>query len=493
MPVVAGVDSSTQSCKVELRDSIDGALLGSGQSPHPQTFSPRSEQPAESWWEALIHAFGAAVRDAEIASTDIAAISVGAQCHGLVMLDQAGIPLRPVKLWNDTTSTPQSARLVEEMGIPAWVSAVGSVPGAAFTITKLAWVSEHEPALFDGLAGVLVPHDYLTFRLTGRRVTDRSDASGTGYYSSHEARWRPDLLERFVSNRVDWGSVLPQVLGPNEAAGTLTAEAAAELGLPANVIVGPGAGDQHAGAAGLGMRDGEVAYSLGTSGVVLTPTPSPVFDTTGEVDGVSNVTGGYLPLVCTLNATKVTDTVARLLGVGREELAALALAAPDRADRPTLSAYFDGERSPARPSATGVLAGLSNETSREELAAAAFEGVIFGLVRGHEKIRLAGAGADGPVIVMGGGSRSPAYRQLLADVLEREIIIRDAPEATARGAAVQAAAVLNSVTVADVRDSWTPAVVQRDSPRGVGWATSARDRYDIVSAWEGLEHAEELA
>jgi xylulokinase len=241
------------------------------------------------------------------------------------------------------------------------------------------------------------------------------------------------------------------------------------------------------------MRDGEVAYSLGTSGVVLTPTPSPVFDTTGEVDGVSNVTGGYLPLVCTLNATKVTDTVARLLGVGLGELAALALAAPDRAGRPTLSAYFDGERSPARPSATGVLAGLSNETSREELAAAAFEGVIFGLVRGHDQIRAAGAGADGPVLVMGGGSRSPAYRQLLADVLEREIIIRDAPEATARGAAVQAAAVLNTATVADVRDSWTPAVVQRDFPRGVGWATAARDRYNILSEWAGLDREEEVS
>jgi len=493
MPVVAGVDSSTQSCKVELRDSIDGTLLGSGQSPHPETFSPRSEQPAESWWEALVHALGAAVRDAGIASTDIAAISVGAQGHGLVMLDQAGVPLRPVKLWNDTTSAPQSARLIEEMAIPAWVSAVGSAPGAAFTITKLAWVSEHEPALFDRLAGVLVPHDYLTFRLTRRRVTDRSDASGTGYYSSHESRWRTDLLERFVSNRVDWASVLPHVLGPNEAAGSVTEEAAAELGLRPGVIVGPGAGDQHAGAAGLGMRDGEVVYSLGTSGVVFTPTPSPVFDESGAVDGVSNVTGGYHPLVCTLNATKVTDTVARLLGVSRGELAALALAAPDRAGRPTLSAYFDGERSPARPSATGLLAGLSNETSREELAAAAFEGVIFGLVRGHDRIRAAGAGADGPVLVMGGGSRSPAYRQLLADVLEREIIIRDAPEATARGAAVQAAAVLNSATVAEVRDSWTPAVVQRDFPRGVGWAAAARDRYNILSEWSGLDREEEVS
>ena len=487
MPVVAGVDSSTQSCTVELRDSETGALLGSGRSLHPQTFPPLSEQPAEGWWDALRNALGAAVGDAGIASTDIAAMSVGAQCHGLVMVDATGASLRPVKLWNDTTSAPQSNRLIEQLGIPDWVSAVGSVPGAAFTITKLAWVSEHEPELFDRLAGVLVPHDYLTLRLTGRRVTDRSDASGTGYYASHETRWRTDLLERFVSDRVDWASVRPTVLGPNEAAGTLTQEAATDLGLRSDVVVGPGAGDQHAGAAGLGMRDGEVAYSLGTSGVVLTTTPTPVFDASGDVNGVSNVTGGYLPLVCTLNATKVTDTVARLLGVGREELATLALAASDRDGRPVLGPYFDGERSPARPGATGILAGLSNETSREELAAAAFEGVLFGLVRGHDKLRAVGAGADGTVLVMGGGSRSPAYRQLLADILDTEVVIRDAPEATARGAAVQAAAVLAVTTVVDVRDAWAPPIVECDVPRGRGWAAAARDRYETLTAWTGLD------
>lgn len=487
MPVVAGVDSSTQSCTVELRDSGSGELLGSGRSPHPQTFPPRSEQPAESWWEALRAALGAAVRDAGIASTDIAAVSVGAQCHGLVMVDATGAPLRAVKLWNDTTSAPQSLRLIDELGIDGWVDAVGSVPGAAFTITKLAWVRENEPELLDRLDGVLVPHDYLTFRLTGRRVTDRSDASGTGYYASHESRWRTDLLERFVSDRVDWASILPTVLGPSEAAGTISAQAAADLGLRPDVIVGPGAGDQHAAAAGLGMRDGEVAYSLGTSGVVLTPTPAPVFDHSGDVNGVSNITGGYLPLVCTLNATKVTDTIARLLGVGLDELAALALAAPDREGRPVLGAYFDGERSPARPGGVGILAGLSNESTREEVAASAFEGVLFGLVRGHEQLREAGAGADGTVLVMGGGSRSPAYRQLLADILATEVVIRDAPEATARGAAIQAAAVLAGAEVAEVRDAWVPPVVERDLPRSSGRARSVRERYDTVTAWTGLD------
>ncbi len=487
MAVVAGVDSSTQSCTVELRDADTGALLGSGRAPHPRTTPPRSEQDAESWWDALRTAFAAALRDAGVDGGDVAAVSVAAQCHGLVMVDAGGHPLRPVKLWNDTTSAPQSDRLIAELGIPGWTRAVGSVPLAAFTITKLAWVQENEPQLLDRLARVMVPHDYLTWRLSGRHVTDRSDASGTGFYASHENRWRTDLLDRFVTDRVNWSAVVPTVLGPDEAAGTISPGAAAELGLGPNVLIGPGAGDQHAGAAGLGMRDGEVAYSLGTSGVVLTPTPDPVFDDSGDVNGVSNVTGGYLPLVCTLNATKVTDTVARLLGVGLEELAALALAAPDRDGRPVLSAYFDGERSPNRPGGVGILGGLSNETSREELAAAAFEGVLFGLVRGHEQIRAAGAGADGAVLVMGGGAKSPAYRQLLADILGVEVVIRDAPEATSRGAAIQAAAVLAGASVASVRDAWTPPVVERDAPRGGSWGEAARARYDTLSAWTGLD------
>lgn len=487
MAVVAGVDSSTQSCTVELRDADSGALLGTGRAPHARTTPPRSEQDAHGWWDALRSAFDAAVRDAGIDPGEIAAISVAAQCHGLVMLDAAGTPLRPVKLWNDTTSSPQSDRLIADLGVPGWIRAVGSVPLAAFTITKLAWVREHEPRMLDRLASVAVPHDYLTWRLTGRHVTDRSDASGTGFYASHEARWRTDLLERFVSDSIDWAPMLPTVLGPDEAAGPIAPAAASELGLRPDVLIGPGGGDQHAGAVGLGMRDGEVAYSLGTSGVVLTTTDDPVLDDTGDVNGVSNITGGYLPLVCTLNATKVTDTVGRLLGVGLDELAALALAAPDRDGRPVLSAFFDGERSPNRPGGVGILGGLSNETTREELAAAAFEGVLFGLVRGHERIRAAGAGADGEVLVMGGGARSKAYRQLLADLLGTEVVIRDVAESTARGASIQAAAVLAGATVASVRDAWTPPVIERDAPRGSGWATSARERYDTVSAWTGLD------
>ncbi|MFC4613597.1 xylulokinase [Cellulomonas algicola] len=457
MGVVAGVDSSTQSCTVELRDAESGRLLGSGRSPHPPTSPPVSEQDPADWWAAFGLALGHALSDAGLSARDVDAVSVAAQCHGLVLLDAQDRVLRPAKLWNDTTSSPQAAALVRDLGTAGWADAVGSVPTAAFTITKLAWVAQHEPALLDATALVLLPHDYLTYRLTGRAVTDRSEASGTGYYAAHEDRYLVDHLNRWVRAGLPWATMLPSVLGPSEAAGTASTPDARALGLRDDVVVGAGAGDQHAGALGIGLAPGQVLYSLGTSGVVMTTSPTPVHDATAWVDGVADAAGGWLPLVCTLNCAKVTDTVARLLGVDHSELTRLALAAPRRADRMVLAAYLDGERSPDRPDARGVLAGLRSDTTREELALAAYEGVVLGLVRGHDAIRAAGATADGEVVVTGGGARSLAYRQVLADTLGAPVHTRDVDEATARGAAVQAAAVLTDADVHTVRDAWTPA------------------------------------
>lgn len=489
MPVVAGVDSSTQSCTVELRDGDDGTLLGTGRAPHPPTSPPVSEQDPWDWWGALHAALAAALAAAGLPPTAVDAVSVAAQCHGLVLLDAAGAPLRPAKLWNDTTSSPQAAALVGALGAARWAAAVGSVPTAAFTITKLAWVAEHEPHLLPQARHVLLPHDYLTWRLTGRAVTDRSEASGTGYYAAHEGRWLPGLLDRFVGARADWDALLPRVLGPSEPAGVAAGPGARELGLRDGVVVGPGAGDQHAGALGIGLRPGEVLYSIGTSGVVMTTSPAAVHDPTGWVDGVADATGGYLPLVCTLNAAKVTDLFARLLGVGHDELSALALAAPRRPDRPVLAAYLDGERSPDRPGARGLLGGLRSDTTREELALAAYEGVVLGLVRGHEAIRRAGAAADGAVVAAGGGARSPGYRQVLADTLGVPVQSRDVAEATARGAAVQAAAVLAGRDVREVRDAWSPAVTGTVEPvAGVGDETRAR--YLALAGWTGLDDEE---
>ncbi|MEU7937862.1 xylulokinase [Microbispora bryophytorum] len=465
MPVVAGIDSSTQSCTVELRDADSGVRLGTGRAPHPVTHPPLSEQDPEAWWRALGAALNLACQEAGVRPNAIDALSVTAQCHGLVALDSTGGVLRPAKLWNDTTSAPQATRLVTQYGAREWVRAIGLTPTAALTVTKLAWLADHEPGNLRRLAAVLVPHDWLTYRLTGERTTDRSDASGTGYYAAFEQRWRTDLLADLVSEEVDWDAVVPKVLGPTEPAGHVLPQASAELGLRPGVPVGPGGGDQHLGAVGLGLKHGDVVYSLGTSGVVFSASTDPVFDFTGWVDGVADATGGYLPLVCTLNAAKVTDTFARLLGTDVIGLGALALAADPAQQRPTLVAYLDGERSPSLPRAQGLLAGLTTASTREGLALSVFEGVVFGLVRGHRAIEAVGVPTSGNVLVAGGGARSPAYRQVLADVLGRPVITRDAPEASARGACVQAAAVLSGTGITTMRDAWCPPPAATVEPR----------------------------
>ena len=458
--VVAGVDSSTQSCTVELRDVASGALVSTGRALHPVTHPPVSEQDPESWWQALVAAMAEARLDVDVR---IIGVSVGAQCHGLVVSDEAGRVLRPARLWNDTTSGPQAAALLERHPASWWAQQIGIVPSAAITVSKLALLAETEPDTFARVRHVSVPHDWLTYRLTGRRVTDRSDASGTGYYSADTGLWRTDILEEVVAER-DWAPLLPEVLAPDEAAGRITPAAAAELGIDPAALVGAGGGDQHLAAQGIGLGEGDVAYSLGTSGVVFATTPDPVVDVTGSVDGVANVTGGYLPLVCTLNATKVTDTIARLLAVDHSALTALALAAPLDPERPVLAAYLDGERSPRLPSARGMLAGLSSATSREELALAAFEGVALGLVRGERALAALGIPVTGRTIAIGGGARSEAYRQIIADLTGRAVHTVDAPEGTARGAAIQAAAVVRGETVAAVTAAWRPAVTSVTEP-----------------------------
>ena len=406
-----------------MRDADSGALVSSGRNPHPPTTPPRSEQDPAAWWAAL----EPLLRD------DVDAIAVAGQQHGLVALDARHEVVRPAKLWNDTESAPDAAWLLDRLegGAAAWAAACGSVPVASFTITKLSWLHRTEPERFGRLAHVLLPHDWLTWKLTGELVTDRGDASGTGYWSPASGEWRTDLLS-IVDGDVDWAARLPRVLGPLEAAGAW-----------GDAIVGPGTGDNMAAALGLGLRPGDVALSLGTSGTVYAVAERPAADASGAVAGFADATGRFLPLVCTLNATRVTDTVAALLGVDHDELDALALSAPAGAGGAVLVPYFDGERTPNRPGATGTLAGLGSSHGRAEVARAAFEGVVCGLLDGLDALVAAGVDVDGRLFLLGGGARSAAYRRVVADLTGRPVIVPDAPEHVAAGACVQAAAVLH--------------------------------------------------
>ncbi len=444
MPLVLGVDSSTQSTKIEVRDADSGELIVFGRASHPTTSPPRSEQDPSAWWEALC----TAVEHSELAPTEIAAVSVAGQQHGMVVLDAQEHVVRPAKLWNDTESAPDARWLIDHLAgaEAAWAAACGSVPVAAFTITKLSWLHRSEPDAWARVARVCLPHDWITWKLTHEFVTDRGDASGTGYFSAAREAYQLDLLA-LVDGGVDWSTRLPRVLGPTEPAGETQV-------FGANTIVAAGTGDNMAAAVALALGPGDVAVSLGTSGTVYAVSESAAADPSGAVAGFADATGRYLPLVCTLNATKVTDTVAGWLGVDHEGLDALALSAPPGAGGVVLVPYFDGERTPNRPGASGAVAGLRTATTREHLARAAIEGVVCGLLDGLDALTDAGIRTDGNIVFVGGGAQSVAYQQVLADLAGRPVVVPDAPEHVAAGACIQAAAVLRSRPITELAREW---------------------------------------
>jgi xylulokinase len=441
VPLVVGVDSSTSACKVQVRDADSGAIVATGRAAHPATSPPRSEQDPSSWEKA----FHAACAEAALpAQQRPSVIAIAAQQHGLVVLDEDDAVLRPAKLWNDTESALDTETLLAGLpeGQAGWARACGSVPVPSFTITKLHWLQRCEPEIFQRVAAVLLPHDWLTFCLTGRRTSDRGDASGTGYWSPREGRYRDDLLQ-LVSSEVDWDTALPEVLAPDAVAGEWRG---------AGITVTAGTGDNMAAALGLGLRPGDLALSLGTSGTAFTVAEHPTEDSTGTVAGFADATGRYLPLVCTMNATKVTDAVARLLGVDHARFDALALEAPAGAGGLVLVPYFDGERTPNRPDATGVLTGLRADATPAQLARAAVEGVVCNLLAGADG--LGPEAGRGTVFLVGGAARSPAYQRVVADLTGRPVRVPADDELVAAGAAVQAAAVHQGRDFAVVAEDW---------------------------------------
>jgi xylulokinase len=443
MTLVAGVDSSTQSCKVVIREVETGRLVRYGLARHPDG----TEVHPEAWWSAL----WAAVHEAG-GLQDVEAVSIGGQQHGMVCLDVDGEVIRPALLWNDTRSAQAATDLVSELGdgdinagAQAWAAAVGSVPVASFTVTKLRWLADHEPDHAARVAAVALPHDWLTWRLTGAAsletlCTDRSDASGTGYYQSTSGSYRLDLLARALrrnQQEID-RLVLPRVLAPREMAG----RGDSSIGL-GHLSIGPGCGDNAGAALGLGLGPGQTFVSLGTSGVVATVSPLGTADPRGEVAGFADATGRYLPLACTLNASRILDAAGRLLNVGHEELSELALAAPPGAEGLVHVPYLEGERTPNLPNATGSLHGMTLvSTNRQNLARAAVEGLLCLLTGCLEAMRRQGVTVN-QVFLIGGGARARAVRQLAPAILGVPVQVPEPGEYVADGAARQAAWVLS--------------------------------------------------
>jgi xylulokinase len=426
MTLVAGIDSSTQSCKVVVRDAESGDLVRQGQAAHPEG----TEVHPDAWWTAANEAIEAAG-----GLSDVAALSVGAQQHGMVCLDEHGQVVRPALLWNDLRSASAAAELIGEAGPGEagrefWAKAVGSVPAASFTVTKLRWLAEHEPANATRTAAVALPHDWLTWKLAGAGpldtlVTDRSDASGTGYWSPAGGEYRRDLLVSALGH----DALLPTVLPPTGQAGTTGGGA----------LLGAGAGDNAAAALGVGARRGDVIVSVGTSGTVFAISDLPTADASGDIAGFADAAGRFLPLVCTLNAARVLQATARLLGVDVDELGRLALSAESGAEGLVVVPYLEGERTPAKPDATGAVHGLTlHNSTPANLARAAVEGMLCGLADGLDALVKAGIGLR-RVVLIGGGSRSEAVRRIAPTVLGRTVLVPPAGEYVADGAARQAA------------------------------------------------------
>lgn len=480
-PLVVGVDSSTQSVKVLLVDTATGQVVARGQEPHTVTAGPGHESDPEQWWEALHTALGRCgdlVRRA-------AAISVAGQQHGLVTLDADGRPVRPALLWNDVRSAPQRDRLVAELGGPQWwAERIGSVPAPAFTVTKWAWLREHEPEAAAATRAVRLPHDYLTGRLTGQGPadggsTDRGDASGTGWWASRTGAYDEQVLDHVGLSP----AMLPRVLGHGEAAGTVRDG----LPLPAGALVATGTGDNMAAALGLGLRPGTPVLSLGTSGTVYAVADHRPADPSGTVAGFADAGTGWLPLACTLNCTLAVDRVAALLGLDREAVA------PGGAV--TMLPFLDGERTPDLPYASGLLHGLRHDTSGGQVLQAAYDGAVYALLRALDEV-LAGpadkpdaparaAEADTPLLLIGGGAQGTAWRETVRRLSGRPVQVPDARELVALGAAAQAAGLLLGEDAAAVARRWSTAA-------GPAYAAVPRDEAALTRLAETLDGADTL-
>ncbi|MGO9382686.1 MAG: xylulokinase [Mycobacterium sp.] len=452
--LVAGLDSSTQACKVVVCDADTGAVIREGRASHPDG----TEIAPAAWESAAMDAIASAG-----GLDDVDAIAVGAQQHGMVCLDSTGQVVRPALLWNDVRSADAALALVDELGgTRAWAQAVGVVPLAAITVSKLRWLADNEPELADRTAAVCLPHDWLTWRLRSgpgtldiaTLTTDRSDASGTGYYDAASNDYRFDLLELAMRGR---RPELPIVLGPSDSTSG------------DGRTFGAGLGDNAAAALGLGSEEGDVIVSVGTSGVVAAVTANPVRDDSGFVAGFADGTGHYLPLVCTLNGGRVLDAAAAMLRLDHDELSRLALSAPPGSEGLVLVPYLEGERTPNRPNATGALHGLrvSNATPAN-LARAAVEGLLCALADGLAQLTRNGIAAR-RILLIGGGARSRALREIAPAVFGMPVLAPNPAEYVALGAALQAAWAL------------------RGSPRPPAWTPRPSDEYAADPAPAVLE------
>ena len=435
-----GIDCGTQGTKALLVDE-KGQPLGRGYAPHAlveRSSGAREQKPA--WWvDALILSVKQALSQAGLSASRVRALGVSGQQHGLVVLDDEFEVIRPAKLWNDTETAPQNAELLERFGgRQGWFDRFGVVPLTGYTVSKLLWIQQSAPEDFARIRHVLLPHEYLNWWLTGSLRAEAGDASGTAYFDPRTRQWRREVLDWIDGGSGQLFAALPALIAAGEIVGRLRSPVAAELGIAEGCMVAAGGGDNMMGAIGTGnVREGVVTLSLGTSSTVYSFSEQPVEDASGKVAPFCSSSGGWLPLVCTMNATNVVTATVNLLGKSVEDIdAALAETKPG-ADGLVFLPFLNGERVPDLPTARGTMSGLSaTNFTASNMIRAAVEGVSFGILNGLD--RILGGKRTEVIQVIGGGAHSRAWRQLLADATGARTLTPSEPESGCLGAAIQA-------------------------------------------------------
>ncbi|MCX6560133.1 MAG: xylulokinase [Candidatus Aminicenantes bacterium] len=434
-----GVDSGTQSTKVLVVEAGSGRVLGRGQAPHamiPGLKPGQSEQDPATWVEALRTALAAALREAAVDPGRVVALGVSGQQHGFVPLGADGIPLRPAKLWNDTSTVAENEELVAALGgTRSAIDKLGLSPAVGFTASKILWLKRHEPENFARLRTVLLPHNYLNFVMTGEARMEYGDASGTGLMDIRRRVWNADAL---AAVDIDLAGKLPAIDHPIVPAGRMRPAFAADFGFK-SVLIASGGGDNMMGAIGTGnVAPGVCTVSLGTSGTIYSFFDHPFSDPQGEIAGFCDSTGGWLPLLCTMNVTNTTELWKSLLGIDSDARDALAARASAGSNGLLFLPFIDGERVPPLPEASGVFFGLTRANLRAEaMTRSVMEGTLLNLGYGFGRMRELGL-RPSQIRATGGGAKSPFWRGLAADILGAPVVTLAEEEAAAFGAALQA-------------------------------------------------------
>jgi len=436
-----GIDSGTQGTKGVVFSREDGRILSEAYTDHQliENIGGRREQEPGWWIEACSTVIGRLLKKNNVSRDMIYAIGVSGQQHGMVPLDAHGEVIRPAKLWCDTETSPQCDQITEHIGNHAKViELIGNSIAAGFTASKILWLKQHEPHSYERLATVLLPHDYINFWLTGQRKTEFGDASGTAYFDVKTRTWSEAILNAIdESGRLQ--KCLPELIPSDKPVGTIRLEIAERFELNPDVLVSSGGGDNMMAAIGTGnVIPGIVTTSLGTSGTIYSFSDKPVIDPNGELAAFCSSSGGWLPLVCTMNVTVSTELTRNLLGLSLADLNQLASSAPPGAEGILLLPYFSGERTPALPNAKAVFFGLTGTNYiASNLARASMEGATLGLRYGLEVLKQQGL-TPTEVRLVGGGAKSPLWRQIVADVFNCPVVCPESSEAGAMGAALQA-------------------------------------------------------